>query len=138
MIALVTVIAFLLFFAAVAVCVVFGFNMLFAVIFGALCFMTAALLHRFALSDILRMMLKGGKTAVGVVINLVFIGVLTGLWRSSGTIAFFVYYGIKIIPPNFFLTFAFLIPAFISYMIGTCYGTTGTIGIVLLVLGTAR
>ncbi len=136
-ISLITIIASVFFFAGVISCVILNLNMVYAVAFGAVCFVTAALVQRFLLRDILKMMFKGIKSSFGVVLNIFFIGILTGLWRSSGTIAFFVYYGIKIIPPKFFLLFAYLIPALLSYLIGTCYGTTGTVGVVLLVLGTS-
>ena len=81
------------------------------------------------------MILKGASGAFPVIRIFALIGFMTGLWRSSGTIAFFVYYGIDFIPPQLFLLFAFLLPALISYFMGSLFGTVSTVGVVLLVLG---
>lgn len=62
------------------------------------------------------------------------IGLLTAAWRASGTIPFFVYYGISVINPRFFILFAFLLTCGVSSLLGSSLGTTGTIGLVLMVL----
>ena len=65
---------------------------------------------------------------------LVFIGCLTGLWRSSGTIAFFVYHGLKLITPNIFLLAAFLMATVMSLTFGSAFGVAGTAGVILSVI----
>lgn len=62
------------------------------------------------------------------------IGMVTALWRSSGTISFFLYHGLRGIAPGSFLLMAFLIPAALSFALGTSYGVTGTAGVVLITL----
>ena len=61
-------------------------------------------------------------------------GMVTALWRSSGTISFFLYHGLRGIAPGSFLLMAFLIPAALSFALGTSYGVTGTAGVVLITL----
>lgn len=65
---------------------------------------------------------------------LFFIGMLTGLWRASGTISFFIYHGVRLITPQLFLLVAFLLTALLSYTLGTSFGVAGTAGVVLMAL----
>ena len=62
------------------------------------------------------------------------IGIVMALWRSSGTIAFFLYHGLKGISPSWFLLMAFLLSATLSFALGTSYGVTGTCGVILITL----
>lgn len=63
-----------------------------------------------------------------------FIGLLTGLWRSSGTIAFFIYYGLQLIRPGLFLLVAFLLTAVLAYALGSSFGVAGTAGVILMAM----
>lgn len=65
---------------------------------------------------------------------LFFIGLLTGLWRSCGTIAFFIYHGIRVITPSLFILVAFLLTVLLSYALGTSFGVASTAGVVLMAL----
>lgn len=64
------------------------------------------------------------------------IGIVIGSWIVSGTIPMFVYYGIKLINPNYIYVLAFIIPIFFSLFTGTSWGSVGTIGVVILGVGT--
>ena len=59
---------------------------------------------------------------------------ITGMWRASGIITFFVYYGIKIITPHLFILVAFLLSALLSYALGTSFGVAGTLGVIFITL----
>lgn len=63
-----------------------------------------------------------------------FIGLLTGLWRSGGTIAFFIYYGLQLIRPRLFLLVAFFLTALLAYALGSSFGVAGTAGVVLMAM----
>jgi len=65
---------------------------------------------------------------------LLLIGVLTGSWRSSGTIVTFVYYGIRLIWPHLFLIVIFLLTCLMSYALGTSFGVAGTAGVIFMTL----
>ena len=54
------------------------------------------------------------------------IGVLTGLWRSSGTIPAIVGYCVQLITPSVFLLLTFLLNSLVSFLIGTSFGTAAT------------
>ena len=80
------------------------------------------------------MIYRSRRTTLIVCQVLFFIGCLTALWRASGTIAFFVYYGIQLITPHWFLLIAFLLSAGLSYALGSSFGTVGTVGVMLITL----
>jgi len=73
------------------------------------------------------------KTMI-VVRILIYIGVLTGLWRSCGTISFFIYHGIRSITPQYFIVVAFLLTVLLSFALGTSFGVVSTAGVVLMAL----
>ena len=65
------------------------------------------------------------------------IGCLTSLWRQSGTIAYFTYYGVRLIPPQAFILAAFVLSALMSYALGTSFGVAATIGVILMTIARA-
>jgi NhaC family Na+:H+ antiporter len=64
------------------------------------------------------------------------IGMVIGSWIVSGTIPMFVYYGIKLVNPDYIYVLAFIVPIFFSMLTGTSWGSVGTIGVVILGVGT--
>ncbi len=65
---------------------------------------------------------------------ILFIGLLTGLWRSGGTIAFFVSYGLQLIRPRLFLLVAFFLTVLLAYALGSSFGVAGTAGVILMTI----
>ena len=127
-------VVFAVFFAALVFCLVRG-----ASIAWALLLLLAGLLllghrrgfDRRALWDMLRRDLPKSMIVLRV---LAYIGVLTGLWRTSGTIAFFIYHGVSIISPHLFILVTFLLTALLSYALGTSFGVASTAGVVMMAL----
>lgn len=72
------------------------------------------------------------KEAVPALMILFAIGVLIGGWIISGTIPMLVYYGIKLINPDYMYVAAFLVPIVFSMLTGTSWGSAGTIGVVIM------
>lgn len=103
-------------------------------VIGMVSFSAAALHRGHKLKSIIQMILRGMKKSLSLMPIFALIGMITALWRASGTIPFFVYYGTIIMNPNYFILFAFLLSCFVSFVLGTSFGTAGTIGIVLMVL----
>ncbi|MDR1339949.1 MAG: sodium:proton antiporter [Prevotellaceae bacterium] len=66
---------------------------------------------------------------------LLLIGALSGSWMVSGVIPTLVYYGIKIIHPDFFLVTTCIICALVSVMTGSSWTTIATVGIALFGIG---
>ncbi|WP_019118430.1 Na+/H+ antiporter NhaC [Anaerococcus obesiensis] len=81
----------------------------------------------------------GEKTleALPAIHMLLAIGLLVGAWVFSGTIPMLVYYGLKIINPNLIYVIALFLCALFSILTGTSWGSAGTIGIVLIAIGSA-
>lgn len=72
------------------------------------------------------------------VILLLFIGALSGAWMCSGIVPGFIYYGMKIIHPKFFLATACIVCAIVSMMTGSSWTTIATIGLALIGIGRAQ
>ncbi|MGD6846209.1 Na+/H+ antiporter NhaC [Rossellomorea aquimaris] len=72
------------------------------------------------------------KTALPAILILFSIGLIIGTWMLSGTIPFFVYYGLEIIHPGYLYVLAFIVTAIVSTCVGTSWGSAGTIGVALM------
>jgi len=129
-----TLIAFALFIAAMLTSLVTGINMIFAILFGLVLFTLLGLHRGFTLRRLWTMAWAQGKKVLIVLRIFLFIGAITALWRSCGTIAFFIYYGIRVITPPVFILVAFLLTALISFALGTSFGVISTAGIILMAL----
>lgn len=77
-----------------------------------------------------------GESSIPIVI-LLMIGMLSSTWMVSGIVPTFIYYGVQIISPKFFLLCACLLCAVISLLSGSSWTTIATIGIALLGIGNA-
>lgn len=69
---------------------------------------------------------------------LLLIGALSGTWMISGIIPSFIYYGMKLISPDYYLASTCLICAIVSVMTGSSWTTVATIGIALSGIGLAQ
>ena len=128
---------FALFVAAMAVSLSCGVTMILPLIVGLIAFGTLALRRGFSLRSILGMVGHGMWSSRMVVVIMLLIGCLTSLWRQSGTIAYFTYYGVRLIPPQAFILAAFLLSALMSYALGTSFGVAATIGVILMTIARA-
>lgn len=128
------ILCFALFLAAVVACLVTGRSLIWAILWGLCLFFALGLRRGYSARNLAAMAWKKGKNALIVVPVFLMIGMVTGLWRSSGTISFFLYHGLKGIDPNWFVLMAFLLSAGLSFALGTSYGVCGTAGVVLMTL----
>lgn len=69
------------------------------------------------------------------ILILLIIGALSGTWMISGIVPTFIYYGIQIIHPSFYLVSTCIICAIVSLMTGSSWTTIATIGVALLGIG---
>lgn len=83
-------------------------------------------------NEIQESIVKKLSSAMPVMLIILFIGVIIGSWIVSGTIPMMVYYGLKIVDPDWFYLVAFLVPIIFSTLTGTSYGSAGTIGVVIM------
>lgn len=66
---------------------------------------------------------------------LIVVGMLIGVWISSGTVPTLIYYGLAILSPEIFLVASMVICAVVSVTLGTSWGTIGTVGLALMGIG---
>ena len=88
----------------------------------------------FPLKDLVQMGWRGCEKSAGVIIILLLVGVVTAAWIAAGTVPAIVYYGVQIIQPRYFVVSAFLLTCFVSLLLGTSFGTVGTVGTALMVM----
>jgi NhaC family Na+:H+ antiporter len=60
------------------------------------------------------------------------VGVLIGSWIACGTIPMIIYYGLKLISPQYFLLTACFVCSITSLATGTSWGTIGTLGVAFI------
>ena len=109
-------------------------NIVYPLFIGLLLLMMVAIRRGFKFKDVFNMALKGGKKSLLIIRIFVLIGAITAIWRASGTVAFIVYYGIELMNPNYFILYAFILCGIVSFLLGTSFGTVGTIGVVMMIL----
>lgn len=111
-----------------------GIKIFYPLFIGLVLFSAIAYKRGFTVKDLLGMILKGSKKSFAIINILLLIGAITAVWRASGTVAYVVYYGIKLMDPNYFILYAFLLSCLVSFLLGTSFGTVGTIGTILIVM----
>jgi len=106
----------------------------YALVAGLILFSAIAIKKGYELKNILFMIIRGGKKSLIVIQVFVLIGAVISIWMASGTVPAIVYYGIKFLRPDTFILSAFVISTFVSFLIGTSVGTSGTVGIALILI----
>lgn len=123
-----------LFAAAVLGCALTGQSVIWALVFGFLLFSGYGLYRGHSLRTLTPMAMKGVKTIFGIAIVLALIGMLTGSWRASGTIARLVSDAAGFITPEWALLAAFLLNGALSTLTGTAFGTVATMGVITMTM----
>lgn len=123
------------FLAGLLVCVVAGWSILWALAFGLLLFCLFARKQGCTLRQIWRMCLDGLWTVRNILLVFLLIGMLTAVWRASGTIAFIIYSTTQFIPPQAFLLITFLLCCLLSVLTGTAFGSAATMGVICMTMG---
>ncbi|NJL48569.1 MAG: Na+/H+ antiporter NhaC family protein [Leptolyngbyaceae cyanobacterium SM2_5_2] len=85
-------------------------------------------------AQLVAMLGRGARQSFGVLSILLLIGGLTAAWMAAGTVATLVYYGLQLIQPRLFILSAFVLTGAVSILIGTSFGTVGTIGLALMIM----
>lgn len=63
------------------------------------------------------------------------VGILIGTWIAAGTVPTLIYYGIKLISPQFFLVTTLLFTSVVALTTGTSWGAIGTAGVAMMGVG---
>ncbi|VBB07320.1 Hypothetical protein LUCI_2564 [Lucifera butyrica] len=129
-----TVFVFILFFIALLFSIYSKISILYPLLLGLICFTLLSLLRGYSLPALGRMMLAGAGKSFIVLKIFILIGAITAVWRACGTVSFIVYYGMMFLNAHYFILSAFLLSCIVSFLLGTSFGTVGTIGVVLIIL----
>lgn len=121
--------------AALIYTVVMGGFIGYPLLLGLVLFSGLAYKQGNPISTIINLLKHGARKALVVLRVFVFIGLITGAWLSSGTVAGLISLGLDLLHPQWFILFAFLIPAFVSFLLGTALGTVSTVGVALIIIG---
>ncbi|MCQ2109243.1 MAG: hypothetical protein MJZ05_10840 [Fibrobacter sp.] len=111
-----------------------GVPLLYALLFGLILFAGYGV-RCAGLRETAKMCWNGVKTARGVLLLFVLLGLLTSLWRASGTIPTIVSYAVELIHPTSFILLTFLLNSAMSLLTGTALGTAGTMGVICATVG---
>ncbi len=122
-----------LFAAGLALCVVSGHSLLWALGFGVLCFSVHARSTGVPAEEIFSLLLRGFLRLSNILAIFVMIGMLTGIWRLSGTIPMLVDIAATMLNPHLFAFWSFLLCGALSSLIGTAFGTVSTLGVVCMI-----
>lgn len=87
-----------------------------------------------SLREVARMALDGVSCARGVLESFALIGVLTALWRASGTISEVVVLATPLVTPALAPLATFVLTALMSFLMGTAFGTAATMGVVCMTI----
>ncbi|MCQ2554627.1 MAG: hypothetical protein MJ171_03130 [Clostridia bacterium] len=126
-----------LFTFSLILCIILGINILAALIFGFVLFFSYGLLNHYSFKTMAGFALKGILTVKNILLTFILIGMLTALWRASGTIPVIITYTSRFIRPEIFLLAAFLLNGLVSFLIGTSFGTSATMGVITMTMGLA-
>lgn len=86
-------------------------------------------------NDILNSIAQKIAKTMPAILILIAVGLMIGAWMVGGTIPMMIYYGLKIINPQFLLITAFLVTSVVSVCTGTSWGSAGTIGVAFMGVG---
>lgn len=126
------IICFALFLGCVIFSLIRGIDLVWAVLVGIVVFTIRGLCRGYSLKHIAKAAWEQERKLLAMIIIFALIGGITAMWRSSGTIAYFIYYGVQIIKPKIFVLVAFLLSGVLSFALGTSFGVVGTAGIILM------
>ena len=132
-----SVIAILLFSVSLIFCLLLNFSVVYALIVGYIIFITYGLIKGYDLKVLVKKSFEGVLTVKNILLVFILIGMITALWRASGTIAFIVYMGSKLILPSILILLTFLLCSILSFLIGTSLGTAATMGVISVSIGKA-
>ena len=85
-------------------------------------------------NDIMAPVYEREKGVVEVFFIILLIGAFISTMMFSGTIPVIIYYLINVISPSLMIVLSFLLTAIVSVIIGTSWGTAGTVGVIMLAI----
>lgn len=94
------------------------------------------LFNKMSWDDIQKGITETFKNASPAIVIMVIIGAVIGTWIAGGIVPTLIFYGLKVISPDYFLVSTCLICSVVSVSTGSSWTTAGTIGLALMGVGT--
>ena len=115
--------------------VIYGLDPQIPMLLGVIVASIVALRCGFKWETIQEGMIRGIANALPAMIILIVVGILIGVWILAGVVPTLIYYGLEVLSPKIFLPATVAICALTALATGTSWGTTGTIGVALIGVG---
>ena len=87
--------------------------------------------------ELIEVVLDRCRGLVEVIFIMYSIGAFIGAMMFSGTIPTMIYYLIEVISPKFIVVLSFLLCGTVALLIGTSWGTIGTVGVIMISIATS-
>lgn len=110
----------------------FGLPIQFLLIVAAFIASIIAMRVGYTWTDMINGIAEKIQSSLPSLLVMVCVGAMIASWMVSGTIPMMIYYGIKIIDPQFLFVTAFFVTAVISTFTGTSFGSAGTAGVAIM------
>ncbi len=127
-----TIIAFSLVLLVTMLC---DAHLLYALSAGYALFFSYGLMKGYTARQLFKHSWDGAKNVGSLLFLFALIGLLTGTWRASGTIAYLVVQSASMLMPSLFILSSFVLCAAISMLTGTAFGTSATMGVICMTVG---
>ncbi len=118
--------------AAVVVCVKADINIIPAMIVAIVWALIIAMKCGYTYNEIMEPVWDRCRGVVEIFLIILAIGMFVGAMIYSGTIPTIIYYLIKIVSPAMIVVLSFLLTTIVGIIIGTSWGTAGTVGVIML------
>jgi len=99
---------------------------------GAMVSAIIAIKNGYRWAEIQQAIVLGISTAMGAILILFAVGALIGTWMMAGTVPAMIFYGVKILDPDYFYVATCLICSIASLSIGSSWTVAGTLGVGLM------
>lgn len=123
-----------LFMIVLIICTFSGISLIYGLFFGLILFFAMALLQGHKPCLTFKKAVSGIFTVKKILLLFILAGMVSSLWRASGTLYFLVFESSRIINPDIMLPLDFLLCVFVSFLTGTSFGTAATMGVVAMVI----
>lgn len=126
-----------LFAAGMLACLFLTGTVIPALLAGFVLFLVYGVAKGRGLSRMLSAAVSGVRPALGVLVILLLVGMLTATWRASGTMAFMAQQVVGACSAPLVLLASFLLCCAVSFLVGSAFGTAATVGAICIVAADA-
>lgn len=109
-----------------------GLPLYYPLLLGYALFFGYGLKKNYSIRELLSFSLEGLKKVKTILTVFLLIGIMTALWRASGTTAYLVEWGTAKMRANMMPLMGFLLACLVSFLTGTSFGSAASLGMVLM------